>query len=537
MEPARTELRTERRPERRSVSRATRWNASAFSARSLLRKVDAPRNRVPIPTATRTELPREDSRRTALHVQTSTGTARPRHGADVAPGASGEARWDCGGCHAHSQQPLAFEQTHAANAGYAPVDLTRTTPLLTQDAPSHSRVAGRRCGVLPRHPSDPDSEAARRLPRDRAHRGEPRARRHVDHGNGLPGLSPPRRRYRRAVGHPPSSRTAPGGDECEPLHPPLPESAEACSCGRSSVRASTVDDASSDGDAPGDAETLPSGANPNEADLDTRATRCRHRAAASPAHDGREDGDRALDRSRRADSLGDDGARPSGGVPRRDPADARLDLHSRAAIRRRSQRSASASPTRTGVAAARCGSPPTSPSPAARRARAADRAVAMGDDVGADHARSALTEIGERHVYAHVADLQGKRDARRPTLLRRQSAGAAALGGCPATPATGCTVGQTGVSMCAAASDGSSTGSGQAARRLRFRRSLGGVRRTPCAYDGTGALVTEVGAQPTALRERPCWRRLRAVACATRRPRGCRGVSRPCSARLPSPLP
>jgi hypothetical protein len=46
----------------------------------------------------------------------------------------GEARYDCGGCHAHSQQPLAFEQTAAAQPGYAVWDLTQTTPLLTQDS-------------------------------------------------------------------------------------------------------------------------------------------------------------------------------------------------------------------------------------------------------------------------------------------------------------------------------------------------------------------------------------------------------------------
>jgi hypothetical protein len=45
----------------------------------------------------------------------------------------GEARYDCGGCHAHSQQPLAFEDTAAAQPGYAIWDLTQTTPLLTHD--------------------------------------------------------------------------------------------------------------------------------------------------------------------------------------------------------------------------------------------------------------------------------------------------------------------------------------------------------------------------------------------------------------------
>jgi hypothetical protein len=45
----------------------------------------------------------------------------------------GEARYDCGGCHAHSQQPLDFEQTAAAQPGYAVYDLSKVTPLLTKD--------------------------------------------------------------------------------------------------------------------------------------------------------------------------------------------------------------------------------------------------------------------------------------------------------------------------------------------------------------------------------------------------------------------
>jgi hypothetical protein len=45
----------------------------------------------------------------------------------------GEARYDCGGCHAHSQQPLPFDQTAAAQPGYAVWDLAHTTPMLTHD--------------------------------------------------------------------------------------------------------------------------------------------------------------------------------------------------------------------------------------------------------------------------------------------------------------------------------------------------------------------------------------------------------------------
>jgi hypothetical protein len=46
----------------------------------------------------------------------------------------GEARYDCGGCHAHSKQPLDFETTAAARPDYAIPDLARATPLLTLTA-------------------------------------------------------------------------------------------------------------------------------------------------------------------------------------------------------------------------------------------------------------------------------------------------------------------------------------------------------------------------------------------------------------------
>ena len=46
----------------------------------------------------------------------------------------GEVRTDCGGCHAHSQQPLDFASTAAAQSSYAVRDLSVETPLLTTDA-------------------------------------------------------------------------------------------------------------------------------------------------------------------------------------------------------------------------------------------------------------------------------------------------------------------------------------------------------------------------------------------------------------------
>jgi len=50
----------------------------------------------------------------------------------------GEIRNDCGGCHAHSQQPTLFEQTAAAKKDYALFDLTKKTPLLTDKARDQS---------------------------------------------------------------------------------------------------------------------------------------------------------------------------------------------------------------------------------------------------------------------------------------------------------------------------------------------------------------------------------------------------------------
>jgi len=46
----------------------------------------------------------------------------------------GEVRNDCGGCHAHSQQPLPFAGTYAARPEYPVADLGTTTPLLTKNA-------------------------------------------------------------------------------------------------------------------------------------------------------------------------------------------------------------------------------------------------------------------------------------------------------------------------------------------------------------------------------------------------------------------
>ncbi len=51
----------------------------------------------------------------------------------------GEVRNNCGGCHAHSQQPTPFEKTMAARKDYKIFDLTKETPLITTKANDQSR--------------------------------------------------------------------------------------------------------------------------------------------------------------------------------------------------------------------------------------------------------------------------------------------------------------------------------------------------------------------------------------------------------------
>lgn len=60
----------------------------------------------------------------------------------------GEARYDCGGCHAHSQQPLAFETTAAADPAYQSWDLVNTTPLVTHDGGGDPAIVTNNSGVV-----------------------------------------------------------------------------------------------------------------------------------------------------------------------------------------------------------------------------------------------------------------------------------------------------------------------------------------------------------------------------------------------------
>jgi hypothetical protein len=52
----------------------------------------------------------------------------------------GEVRNNCGGCHAHSQQPLSIRDTFAGQADYQPIDLTTMVTLLTKDSEGQTTV-------------------------------------------------------------------------------------------------------------------------------------------------------------------------------------------------------------------------------------------------------------------------------------------------------------------------------------------------------------------------------------------------------------
>jgi hypothetical protein len=61
---------------------------------------------------------------------------------------AGEKRVNCGGCHAHSQQPLDFNSTAAGQAGYALADLVNQTPMLTKNAQNATVVVNQPAGTV-----------------------------------------------------------------------------------------------------------------------------------------------------------------------------------------------------------------------------------------------------------------------------------------------------------------------------------------------------------------------------------------------------
>lgn len=53
----------------------------------------------------------------------------------------GEARYDCGGCHAHAELPTNFELTAAARPDYQPIDMAEQTPYLTKNGQGETVMA------------------------------------------------------------------------------------------------------------------------------------------------------------------------------------------------------------------------------------------------------------------------------------------------------------------------------------------------------------------------------------------------------------
>ncbi len=70
-----------------------------------------------------------DANRMALNISQTWHQVRP-----------GEARYDCGGCHAHAEVPTDFQQTAAAQPGYAIANLSHQTPVLSKDAGGNPSV-------------------------------------------------------------------------------------------------------------------------------------------------------------------------------------------------------------------------------------------------------------------------------------------------------------------------------------------------------------------------------------------------------------
>src|SRR5438132_3893970 len=60
----------------------------------------------------------------------------------------GEVRNNCGGCHAHSQQPLKIETTYAGRPEYKPIDLTKMVTLLTKNSSSETVLRTNQPGAV-----------------------------------------------------------------------------------------------------------------------------------------------------------------------------------------------------------------------------------------------------------------------------------------------------------------------------------------------------------------------------------------------------
>ncbi len=232
----------------------------------------------------------------------------------------GEVRNDCGGCHAHSQLPLAFDGTAAAQPGYQVADLNATTPLLSRDAqrqpqrPNGERAAGD--GRVPaRHPPAAAAQL-RALPHQE--RAQPArragARQLHEPRQPAPGrLRAPRRRSGRRVGLSAARhRRRPGvaADQRQPLRAHVPEPAQSADVEALRPAPRRLDqrrspdrvDAGQSGDAARRRRRQPG--RPRLHRVDDAAAGQRRPAAQRR----REDAVRALDRSRVPDRLGSERA-------------------------------------------------------------------------------------------------------------------------------------------------------------------------------------------------------------------------------------
>jgi hypothetical protein len=148
-------------------------------------------------------------------------------------------------------------------------------------------------------------------------------------------------------------------------------------------------------------------------------------------------------------------------------------------------------------------------------AELADLARDAGEDVVEIPLDPPLAALGEYHVYARVADLQGNVTRVDRRFFVGNPPAPPPSEGCPATPASACAPARA---------------SGFAVRAGRLRRldwkwtgatplasadlgdpMTGGTAYRLCAYDGAGTLLSDLPV-PAGRRcgKRPCWRRLRA---------------------------
>ncbi|HEY2385793.1 MAG TPA: hypothetical protein VGK30_02440 [Candidatus Binatia bacterium] len=431
----------------------------------------------------------------------------------------GEARYDCGGCHAHSQQPLDFDTTYAASPAYTVYDLSKVTPLVTHDGggqPALRTQAGlldvefyrdirpllqRSCvschgGASPAGnlALDDTSLGAGGLPGDYARLAED-----TDATFGYPPV----------IGFP-AWRQTNASRYVRRFQ------------SRRSLLVWKIFGARLDGwtnadhpteSTPGNASTLPQGADPNDADLDYTGSAMPPPGANVPplTIDERMLIARWIDLGAPI-NVGDDGATPYGWFLDEIRPTLALSLP---------RPGADPSPVdtiRVGVADAH-GIAPGSLSVSADfvvagrapGAELADLAVPAGDGIVTIAIAPALTVEGEHHVRAHVADVQGNLTRVDRRFFVGEAPPPPPPAACPAAPAVGCggarksTVSlQAGTTArlgwtwtSAAALDGGDLGDpvgGGGAYRL-------------CVYDGADALLAELAVPAGHLcNKRPCWK-------------------------------